>query len=33
MWKKLLMKIVRIVIPFVLDEIDKDSTIPLVKAP
>ncbi len=33
MWKKLLLMIVRLVIPIVLDEIDADPEIPLVKAP
>lgn len=31
MWKKLLLTIARLVIPIVLDEIDKDPKIPLVK--
>ncbi len=32
MWKKLLLMIARLVIPIVLDEIDKDPDIPLVKS-
>lgn len=31
MWKKLLLAIARIIIPIVLDEIDKDPKIPLNK--
>ncbi len=32
MWKKLLLAILRFLIPIVLDEIDKDPKIPLVKS-
>ena len=33
MWKKLLITIARLIIPVVLDELDKDPKVPMVKAP
>lgn len=33
MWKKFLLQIIRIIVPMILDEVDKDPKIPLIKAP